>query len=132
MKATDQRYLHRVYVAGPMSGLPEFNFPAFFLAAAKLKSAGHTVFNPAERDNDRHGVDISRGNETGDLAIAEAEHGFSLREALSDDLTWICENATAIYMLKGWEQSKGSLAELSLAKALGLRVWHQKGAVVPS
>ena len=131
MKATDQRYLHKVYVAGPMTGIPEFNFPAFFLAAAKLKSAGHTVFNPAERDNDRHGVDISKGNDTGSLEQSEADHGFSLREALKDDLGWICDHGTAIFMLKGWQNSSGAKAELSLAKALGLRVWHQKGAVVP-
>ena len=38
-----------IYVAGPMRGYPEFNFPSFHAAAAQLRAAGHTVFNPAER-----------------------------------------------------------------------------------
>ncbi|MGB3485339.1 MAG: DUF4406 domain-containing protein [Mycobacterium sp.] len=52
----------KIYVAGPMRGIPEFNFPAFHAAAAKLRADGHHVFNPAERDIETHGVDISKGN----------------------------------------------------------------------
>lgn len=114
---------HRIYLAGPMSGIPEFNFPAFFAAAAKLREEGHTVFNPAERDIDRHGgVDISKGNATGSQEVAAKEHGFSLREALADDTEWICREADAIAMLPGWENSKGARAEHALAFALGHKI----------
>ena len=34
---------HRIYIAGPMSGLPEFNHPAFHAAAAQLRGAGYIV-----------------------------------------------------------------------------------------
>jgi hypothetical protein len=104
-----------------MRGIPEFNFPAFHEATAVLRAKGHTVFNPAERDNERHGTDISKGNTTGDETIAAAEHGFSLREALGEDLAWICAHADAIALLPGWRDSKGAQAELAVAKALGLR-----------
>lgn len=110
----------RVYLAGPMRGIPEFNFPAFFAAAALLRAAGHTVFNPAERDNERHGTDVSAGNLTGDEHVAAAQHGFSLREALADDLAFICLEADAIALLPGWERSKGVAAERATAIALGL------------
>lgn len=74
----------KIYIAGPMRGYPEFNFPAFNEATAKLRAEGHDVFNPAERDIERHGgVDISKGNEAGDERIAAEMHGFSLREALA-------------------------------------------------
>lgn len=115
-----------VYVAGPMRGYPEFNFPAFAQATARLRAEGHVVFNPAEKDIEHHdGVDISVGNITGSIDQAASQHGFSLRRALGDDLAWICANADAIYMLKGWGDSKGANAELATAEALGLEVIFQ-------
>lgn len=113
----------KIYIAGPMSGLPEFNFPAFHAAANELRAEGHEVFSPAERDIERHdGVDISKGNANGCQITAAKEHGFSLRDALADDTWWICKEADAIAMLPGWENSKGANAEWSLAKALGLKI----------
>jgi len=111
----------KVYLAGPMRGIPEFNFPAFFAAAEKLRAAGHTVFNPAERDNARHGTDVSKGNLAGCELQAAEQHGFSLREALADDLAFICLEADAIALLPGWENSKGVAAERATAIALGLQ-----------
>lgn len=112
----------KIYVAGPMRGIPEFNFPAFYAAAAKLRADGHEVFNPAERDNEKHGTDISVGNVTGDESIATQQHGFNLREALGADLAWICAEADAIALLPGWENSKGAAAERATAIALGLEI----------
>ena len=40
--------MSRLYVAGPMSGLPEFNHPAFNRAAEVLAAAGFDVENPAD------------------------------------------------------------------------------------
>lgn len=112
----------KIYVAGPMRGIPEFNFPAFHAAADMLRFEGHEVFNPAEKDNEKHGTDISKGNATGDEAIAKAEHGFNLREALGADLAWICAEADAVALLPGWENSKGARAEAATAMALGLKL----------
>jgi hypothetical protein len=112
----------KIYVAGPMRGIPEFNFPAFNAAADKLRADGHEVFNPAQRDNERHGKDISKGNASGDEKLAAEQHGFNLRVALGDDLAWICAEADAIALLPGWENSKGATAEKATADALGLEV----------
>ena len=119
----------KIYVAGPMRGIAEFNFPAFHGATAALRAAGHEVFNPAERDIKHHGVDISKGNKNGDEAVAAAEHGFNLREALKDDLEYICLHADAVAMLPGWENSKGAVAERATAIALGLSVIHLREPV---
>lgn len=43
--------MSRVYLSGPMAGLPEHNFPAFHAHAAQLRAAGYDVVNPAEIDN---------------------------------------------------------------------------------
>lgn len=112
----------KLYLAGPMRSIKYLNFPAFFAAAARLRAAGHEVFNPAERDNERHGVDISAGNEKGCEDRAAREHGFDLRVALREDLEWICRHADGIALMPGWETSRGATAERATAIALGLRV----------
>lgn len=112
----------KIYLAGPMRGIPEFNFPAFAAAAARLRLEGHTVFNPAEKDIERHGVDISKGNEHGCEHKAAEQHGFNLRTALHADLTFICLEADAIALLPGWQNSRGARAEKATAEALGLEV----------
>jgi hypothetical protein len=117
-----------VYIAGPMTGLPEFNFPAFFAAEEELLGNGMgdvVVFNPARRDNDVHGEDISVGNAGGSIEQAAAQHGFSIREALGADTAWICATATEVRMLKGWSNSSGATAERALALALKLIVSYE-------
>ena len=111
-----------IYIAGPMRGVPEFNFPLFNSVTLALRKAGHDVFNPAERDNERHGTDISAGNLEGCEAKAAADHGFNLREALREDTAWICDHATTIVMLPDSEFSKGATVEYCLAVALGIHV----------
>lgn len=109
----------KVYLAGPMRGLPDFNFPAFKQMADALRRHGHEVFSPAERDLSEVG-DIFSGT-TGDLEEIAAR-GFSIREALAADMVWIARHGEAIALLPGWEESKGARAEAALGHALGLRV----------
>lgn len=109
----------RIYLAGPMRGIPEFNFPTFHAVAWALRQNGHEVFSPAEKDIERHGgVDISKGNKHGSLEQAQDEHKFSLRQALHQDLEYICLHADIVYLLPGWETSSGSMAEHRTAAAL--------------
>lgn len=103
----------RIYLAGPMTGLPDYNFPAFMKAAAYLRSQGAIVFNPAENDLLRYGADF----------LQHAER-FDPRKTFGDDTRWICEYADAIALLPGWENSTGVKAELALAKALHLAVFE--------
>lgn len=125
----------KVYLAGPMRGVPEFNFPAFFAAAAVLRRDGFEVFNPAEKDCETYG-DIGKGNPTGDEAQAQKEHGFDLRKALAADLEFICLNADILALLPGWENSKGATAEYCTARALGLeiiqltKIEKEKGVII--
>lgn len=117
----------KVYLAGPMRGIPEFNFPAFFAAEHFLKEQGHEVFNPARRDEEEHGTGFADGNTKGDEALA-AQKGFSLRSALADDTNWIARYAEAIYLLPGWQNSFGAKAEKALGDALHLQIIFAPGA----
>lgn len=115
----------KIYLAGPMRGIPHFNFPEFHRVAAELRAKGHSVFNPAERDIERHGgVDISANNFTGSPAQAATEHGFKLNEALRDDTAYICMEADAICLLPGWENSPGAKTEHQLCAALGRKFFY--------
>ena len=108
----------RIYLAGPMRGYPNFNFPTFDYAAAKLRAEGHTVFSPAERDREAYGADIEN-NPTGDESKV-ANAACTINDCMDADCHWICREAQAVALLPGWEKSSGANAELSLAKALGL------------
>jgi hypothetical protein len=99
-----------------MTGYEHFNAPAFDVAALLLREAGHTVFNPAENDRE-NGFDPS--GMSGDPAEAKAL-GFDLRTALKQDLSWICDHAEGLALLPGWMNSRGAMAEVSLAHALGI------------
>lgn len=108
----------KIYLAGPMRGIANFNFPAFDFAAAKLREEGHAVFSPAERDREAYGKEIE-DNPTGDeTKVANA--ACTINDCMSADCEWICRNADAIALLPGWERSTGANAELALSKALGL------------
>ncbi len=110
----------KIYLAGPMRGIKDFNFPAFFEAEEMLRELGHDVFNPARKDEERHGVGKLK-SETGDEAEIK-NVGFDLRKALFDDTKYICLEAQGIAMLPGWEKSSGARAEWALACALGHEV----------
>lgn len=123
MSQTETQPTMKIYLAGPMSNLPAFNFPAFHAAAAKLRAAGHYVFNPAEADISRSGVDPSVLNPTGDPNGSTSQiAGLSRRECLAADLAWIAAEGEAIALLPGWMNSSGAKAEKALADALNLQV----------
>lgn len=107
----------RIYLAGPMQGIAEFNFPRFHAVAYALRQGGALVFSPAEKDIERLGHDLSKGNVTGSLDVANKQ-GFSLRQALAEDTNFICLEANCIVLLPGWEKSNGAQAEHRLAVAL--------------
>lgn len=99
----------KVYLAGPMVGIPDYNFPMFFSAAEELEARGYEVFNPAQNDLDTWGT------------IEEVKRLANYRDCLQMDLSWICSRAEAIALLPGWENSKGCAVEFELAKVLGLK-----------
>lgn len=90
-----------VYIAGPMTGLPELNYPAFNAAAEVLRGEGHRVENPAENErpnNNPTWADWMR------LGLAQM---------------LLCD---AVLLLPGWQQSPGARIEARTAIDLGLAV----------
>jgi hypothetical protein len=104
----------KLYLAGPMTGYPEFNHPAFHRGAAALRAAGHYVFSPAEHDVSL-GIDVNS-----DDAPKSGIDTQMMRKVLGDDLAWITANAEGIALLDGWEKSKGVQAEVATGVAIGI------------
>jgi hypothetical protein len=105
-----------IYIAGPMSGIPNYNRELFNETAEAFEDGGWEVFNPAEND-----VELFGSHEECDKAI-EADRQGALRIMLGSDLDYICSRANAIAMLPGWEKSLGARAEHATAVALGLEI----------
>lgn len=114
---THQKRAKRIYLAGKMRGVPEFNKAAFEAAAAALRTAGHEVFSPVEHTMSLYG-DIYTGNLTGDESLTPIVG----RVVFKADLNYICDHADAVALLPGWETSKGAIAERATAEALGLEI----------
>lgn len=99
------------YIAGPMRGIDEWNFPAFDAARDKLVAEGHRVISPADLDRYRS-IDEDIADFTQD----------DWHRAMAVDTVAISLFATGIYLLAGWEHSTGAKIELSLAQATGKKV----------
>lgn len=89
-----------VYISGPMTGMPDYNYPAFYAADSLLRARfGCQVINPARQEVRpsweaymRHDVNL-------------------LREA------------TALFQLPGWERSRGARIEYELAVMAGIFIF---------
>lgn len=110
----------KIYLSGPMRGITDFNFPAFDEAAARLRAVGHDVFSPADHDRE-----IIAGTK-------RTVEDLTVRECMRADCAYICDEAEAIFVLPGWELSRGARAEVALAEALGLPIHDaETGARLP-
>ena len=90
----------KLYVCGPMTGLPEFNYPAFRTAAERLTDAGY----PSRRRVRRRGT---------------RPRGWSdyMRRALG-----LLVQCQGVAVLAGWQTSRGARIEAKLAQDLGMVV----------
>jgi hypothetical protein len=92
----------RYYLAGPMSGYPDHNYPAFHAAAAAMRSIGLQVVNPAELDD------------PGTWPGSWPWHVYLRRDL---GLLVTCEG---IVLLPGWQRSRGARLERYVAMSLGM------------
>lgn len=99
-----------VYLAGPMRGLPDLNFPAFDRMAADLRDSGYQVINPADLDRE-----LDAGNPR-----AHTFHDYMRRDiAALTTCDWLM-------LLDGWETSEGANIEKRVAHAMGMPVLDQR------
>lgn len=91
-----------LYVAGPMTGLPELNFPAFHAEADRLTALGYEVINPATINTDPNAA---------------------WAKCMRDDIAQLVTHCRGIVLLPGWEKSKGASLEFHVAERLEMDVY---------
>ena len=91
-----------IYLSGKMTGMPDFNYPAFNEAADNLRARGHTVMNPAENP----------------VPPCGSWEGY-MRNAIAQVV-----KADTIVLLPGWAESRGAVVEYELARTLKIAVSH--------
>lgn len=90
--------IKRIYIAGPMTGLPAMNYPAFNAEAGRLLALGFEVENPAQNPE-------------------QGSWEAYMRQALRQMLT--CDT---IALLPGWIHSRGATLERDIAHVVGMTV----------
>jgi hypothetical protein len=126
-----------LYLAGPMTGMEDLNYPAFAEAEYQLKRRRFTVRSPHRVDElfpllystpaDHHGVKaMTRTGEDCDMC-AERTWEWYMGKTLAMLLK--CEG---VALLDGWQQSRGALLEVAVADHLKMPVlsfgaWMQAG-----
>jgi nucleoside 2-deoxyribosyltransferase len=90
-----------IYLSGPMTGYPEFNYPLFNQTAAVIRSYGYKVCNPAEFFDGK--TDLPK----------ETYMRQDIRAVLD------CE---MVVTLPKWEESPGAKLEVEVARACGIPV----------
>ena len=93
-----------IYIAGPMTGLENYNFDNFNRVADEFRKKGWIVHNPAD-----HG----------------AIEGATWEDYMAYDLTKV-GLCGAMYMLKGWQMSRGACLEQLIATSLNFKIMYEE------
>lgn len=104
----------RVYIAGPMTGYPDLNFPAFHAAAAEYRKRGCFVINPAEMNGGDAEIAMTS------TMTADEQQAHWVR-CMKKDINALM-SCDEIVMLDGWTKSKGATLEHHIARSLGLTI----------
>lgn len=105
----------KIYIAGPMSGVEDFNFPLFFETEKALKELGYEVINPAHNDGENLEEALASA---GTPDKPNNSWGYYMRRDLPNVLS-----VDALCVLPNWRKSKGASLEVHVAEALGLPIY---------
>lgn len=94
-----------VYISGPITGTDDY-IERFAAAEEWIGANGYTAINPAKES-------------------AHKDPQTTTWEEYMGDALKLLSTANAIYMLKGWNQSKGAGIEYWVAIAMGKKVFEE-------
>ncbi len=105
----DTERKRRLYIAGPMSGIPDLNYPLFNEVAEFYRAEGYHVENPAEN--------------TIDASITDSFLQWQEFMRLSIAQLITCD---VVAVLPDYLASRGAALEVHIAKAIGLTIFEER------
>lgn len=102
MDELDKKIKGIIYISGPMTGLPDYNYPLFNATAAALRKRGYAVINPAEF----FGGKADRTRE----------------EYMRESILRLME-ADGLMLLPEWHKSPGAVLEVAIARELEMSLY---------
>ncbi len=100
----------KIYLSGPMTGIPLYNKPEFKRQAEALRECGLNVLNPGALDS----ADPDRME----------WHDYLIR-----DLIALLQHCRGVIVMSGWHNSKGAILECLTAAFLGFPIYHLQDAL---
>lgn len=112
----------KLYTAGPMTYIPQYNFPAFDAMAASLRSAGYDVVSPAELDDPADRA-AALASPNGAPQTAH-QFGKTWGDFLARDVKLLADGGLdGVVVLPGWATSRGARLETFVASLCGLNIY---------
>lgn len=103
-----------IYIAGPMTGLPQFNIPLFERVARELRGQGLKVISPVELDS-QYIREEAIASPDGAMPASGKIGGETWGEILGRDVRVIADQIGGVVALPGWEDSRGARLEVFVA-----------------
>lgn len=121
-----------LYLAGPMTGIPQFNYPEFRRIAKELREAGYKVISPVEEDTEEYQEQAmlskdGRHGEDGKFA------GLTWADILAKDVKLVADKVDGVVVMNGWGKSRGARLEVFVANLTGrsINVYAGEGRIRP-
>ena len=105
-----------VYIAGPMSNLPQFNYPAFAEAEELISECGVIVLNPTKLVNTADEYDEIMSSVDGSYELSS---GKTWSDFIIPSVKVIIDRVGSLVFLKGWQTSRGARLEAVTAMLCG-------------
>ena len=108
-----------LYIAGPMTGIAEYNWPRFNEVDDALQAVGIETVNPAKMDEAYH---VEDSIPAADFATGQSVGAVNLASFLKRDFHYLttCEG---IVFIEGWQDSIGANCELIVGQMAGMSTW---------